>query len=158
MLTFFSAFFLMSLTLFGGFVLSELEGWTLQESFYFCWVSFTTIGFGDFAPEVGEDWDFQHLAVLIAGWHIVTFVISVLEKLLTYLNDLEWWSDHYLWPKEVRIRKSQQTEFLAQSSFRSQATLVNTDEIASFSLGRTQPIIEHRQNMQWAVKDHVEPS
>jgi len=51
---FFSIMILLSFKLIGGSVLSWSEGWCLLESIYFCWVSFTTIGFGDYAPVVGN--------------------------------------------------------------------------------------------------------
>lgn len=36
----------------GAVVYSELEGWDFAESFYFVFISMSTIGFGDFVPQV----------------------------------------------------------------------------------------------------------
>ena len=35
-----------------GVVIGRLEGWSLQESVYFAFVSGLTIGYGDFAPKL----------------------------------------------------------------------------------------------------------
>jgi hypothetical protein len=36
-----------------GLVIGRLEGWSVQESLYFAFVSGLTIGYGDFAPKTG---------------------------------------------------------------------------------------------------------
>ncbi|KAF8268326.1 hypothetical protein EI94DRAFT_1727948 [Lactarius quietus] len=35
----------------GSLIFSQTEGWTYGQSMYFCFIAFTTIGYGDFAPE-----------------------------------------------------------------------------------------------------------
>jgi len=89
LLSFFALVFLLSFIAIGGHVLSKTEGWNLREGVYFCWVSFSTIGFGDYAPVAKENWDFQYYILLIVGWHIVTFTISVIESSLTFLKSLK---------------------------------------------------------------------
>ncbi|CAG9534005.1 unnamed protein product [Cercopithifilaria johnstoni] len=36
---------------FGGYLFASLEPWSYMDAFYFCFVSITTIGFGDLVPE-----------------------------------------------------------------------------------------------------------
>jgi len=49
----------------GGYVISKAEGWNLREDIYFCRVSFSTIGYGDYAPVAQENWDFPYYILLI---------------------------------------------------------------------------------------------
>lgn len=37
-----------SIACFGAAIYSNIEGWSFIDSLYFCFVSFATIGFGDF--------------------------------------------------------------------------------------------------------------
>ncbi|KAF7638933.1 hypothetical protein Mgra_00001455 [Meloidogyne graminicola] len=39
---------------FGGVLFAILESWTYMDAFYYCFVSLTTIGFGDFVPDRHE--------------------------------------------------------------------------------------------------------
>uniref|UniRef100_A0A914RJ70 Potassium channel domain-containing protein n=1 Tax=Parascaris equorum TaxID=6256 RepID=A0A914RJ70_PAREQ len=39
---------------FGGVLFAVLESWTYMDAFYYCFVSLTTIGFGDLVPERHE--------------------------------------------------------------------------------------------------------
>jgi hypothetical protein len=79
-IVFFSTILLGFFLLVGGQILSKHEGWTFLECIYFIWVSSSTIGFGDYAPRVGgEHFNIIYLTIVIVGWHIITFVISVME-------------------------------------------------------------------------------
>jgi hypothetical protein len=42
------------LHLVGAVIFSHLEDWTYSEAFYFCFVSLSTIGFGDFVPATAK--------------------------------------------------------------------------------------------------------
>lgn len=99
MIIFFSAVLLGFFLLVGGQILSKHEGWTFLESVYFISVSSTTIGFGDYAPRVGgEHFNLIYLSIVIVGWHIITFVISVMEVTLGALRQVHWWIEHHLLP------------------------------------------------------------
>jgi len=137
LMTIFSVVLLLSFIGIGGWLQSNAEGWSLLEGVYFCWVSFSTIGFGDYAPHMGEDWDFQYLILLIVGWHIVTFVISVIERSLIFLRELDWWNESHLWPKKTQasevVTRQQQSK-----SFFGEAQVVKTTKSKSLSKKRPQ--------------------
>jgi len=98
MIVLFSVLLTVSYLVGSGYILSHQESWTLWESIYFCWVSSSTIGFGDFTPTVGEEFNITYLALVIVGWHIVSFVISVMEITLSAMKQMNWWSEHHLFP------------------------------------------------------------
>jgi len=106
MIVFFSIFLLVVFMLLGGYVLSKYEGWTWVESIYFCWVSSSTIGFGDYAPDVGKHLNVTYLILVIVGWHVIAFVISAMEVTLAAMRQLDWWSEHYLFPPGASIPAS----------------------------------------------------
>ncbi|XP_065210132.1 potassium channel subfamily K member 13-like [Planococcus citri] len=76
-------------------VYSLIEGWTYVESAYFCFVSFATIGFGDFVaaqkPEYkhGTLYVFANVAVLALGccflYSLFNVISIVLKQLLNWL-------------------------------------------------------------------------
>lgn len=98
MLLFFSVVILGFFLLVGGMILCKYEEWTFLESVYFIWVSSCTIGFGDYAPKVGERFNIIYLVLVLVGWHIIAFVISVLEVTLGVFSQMHWWSENHLIP------------------------------------------------------------
>jgi thiamine transporter ThiT len=65
-----------------GLVIGRLEGWSVQESTYFAFVSGLTIGYGDFAPKTGLA---RVLAIVIGicGVLFTALVAAVAVKALT---------------------------------------------------------------------------
>ncbi len=65
-----------------GLVIGRLEGWSVQESIYFAFVSGLTIGYGDFAPKTGLA---RLLAIVIGicGVLFTALVAGVAVKALT---------------------------------------------------------------------------
>lgn len=53
-------------------VYSSLEDWTFTESIYFCFVAFSTIGFGDFVPNQKSDYP-NPLAYRVANFFFIVF-------------------------------------------------------------------------------------
>ena len=69
-----------------GSVVGFLEGWSLQESIYFAFVSGLTIGYGDLAPKTLLT---RMLAVLIGvcGVLLTALVAAVAVKALTVIRE-----------------------------------------------------------------------
>jgi hypothetical protein len=65
-----------------GLAIGRLEGWSVQESIYFAFVSGLTIGYGDFAPKTGLA---RLLAIVIGicGVLFTALVAAVAVKALT---------------------------------------------------------------------------
>jgi len=96
MIVLFSVFILGAFMLISGLVFSKYEDWTLWESVYFCWISFSTIGFGDYSPTFSERLNLIYPVLVIVGWQVVSFVISVMEVTLSAMHGMDWWSERYL--------------------------------------------------------------
>src|SRR3954471_6780746 len=65
-----------------GLVVGRLEGWSIQESIYFSFISGLTIGYGDLAPKLLLT---RMLAILIgiSGVLVTALVAAVAVKALT---------------------------------------------------------------------------
>ena len=69
-----------------GVVIGLIEGWSVQESIYFAFVSGLTIGYGDLAPKTLLT---RVLAILIGvcGVLVTALVAAVAVKALTVVRD-----------------------------------------------------------------------
>ena len=69
-----------------GFVIGLREGWSIQESLYFAFVSGLTIGYGDFAPKTLLA---RVLAIAIGfcGVLLTALVAAIVVKALTLSTD-----------------------------------------------------------------------
>ncbi|XP_043194995.1 TWiK family of potassium channels protein 7-like [Amphibalanus amphitrite] len=63
----------------GGGLFLLLEDWPFFESFYFCFVTMTTIGFGDFVPENSEYMLVCTLYILV-GLALTTTIIEIVRR------------------------------------------------------------------------------
>lgn len=68
-----------------GMVIGLIEGWSVQESIYFAFVSGLTIGYGDFAPHTLAT---RALAILIGicGVLLVALVAAIAVKALSAVS------------------------------------------------------------------------
>lgn len=68
-----------------GLVIGLIEGWSVQESIYFAFVSGLTIGYGDFAPHTFAT---RALAIMIGicGVLLVALVAAIAVKALSMVS------------------------------------------------------------------------
>merc|ERR1719221_1673661 len=73
---------LLVLFLFGGaWVYSQLEAWTYLQSLYFCFVTLSTVGFGDFLPSSTASKAFS-IFYMISGLGVCASIIAVLTGMV----------------------------------------------------------------------------
>lgn len=69
-------------------IVMHSEAWDLDESIYFCWISFTTIGYGDYSPTIRGGGLFVNFAGYIILITVMTMVgLSLLASLLGAIAD-----------------------------------------------------------------------
>ncbi|MCB2222581.1 MAG: potassium channel family protein [Actinobacteria bacterium] len=75
----FRSLMLLSLTLLvgGSFLFHRVEGWTYFQAFYFCVITLTTVGYGDFSPHTFRGRLFTIFYVLIGVGIIVALVTRI---------------------------------------------------------------------------------
>ncbi|XP_054721229.1 TWiK family of potassium channels protein 9-like [Uloborus diversus] len=66
----------------GGFLLSYYEDWTYFEAFYFIFISMTTIGLGDYAPET-QKYLMGTFIYLVFGLMLTSMCINVIQEKIT---------------------------------------------------------------------------
>jgi len=70
---------LLSLLISGSLFYSQVEGWTLVDSFYFTVITITTVGYGDLAPTTTTSKLFT-IFLIFMGVGLGLFVISSLSE------------------------------------------------------------------------------
>lgn len=58
----------------GTFVYHEVEGWSYLDAFYFSFITLTTIGFGDFAPQTDAGKVFTIFYIIVGVGIILSFI------------------------------------------------------------------------------------
>jgi len=137
LMVFFSVIFLLSFMAVGGWVMKHSEGWTMWEAIYFCWISFSTIGFGDYAPVAGKSWNVVFLSLVVVGWNIVIFVIIVIEKATAELKKINWWNEQHIPPPfklESTGRRRSSSVGVAEVVHKSTLTSRTTSKIEELNL------------------------
>ncbi|XP_006817372.2 uncharacterized protein LOC102809299, partial [Saccoglossus kowalevskii] len=93
----------------GGFVFSLIENWSFFESFYFCFISLSTIGFGDVIPENKGTILTLSIAYAILGLALTSMCISLASTaILNSLSRLGQLTEYYKtrqW-KNVKVYRS----------------------------------------------------
>ncbi|XP_061699167.1 potassium channel subfamily K member 17 [Syngnathoides biaculeatus] len=86
------------------------EGWTYSEAIYYCFITLSTVGFGDFVADNNPDNVYpEWYSVLMASWIffglawlalIINHSIDILERLDAHVK--QWWGGHRQEEKENR--------------------------------------------------------
>ena len=63
----------------GAFTYQWLEGWEFIDALYFCVITLTTIGYGDFSPQTTEGKLFTIFYILIGIGMILSFINTVYQ-------------------------------------------------------------------------------
>ena len=75
----------------GSIVIHKLEGWTWLDSIYFCIVTITTLGFGDFTPQTNAGKIFTIFYIIIGVIIILTFINCIHN----HFNDVRLKRKHF---------------------------------------------------------------
>lgn len=78
---------LLMVFLFGGaFVYTQMENWSYRESLYFCFVTLSTVGFGDYLPSSPQSKLFS-IFYMLFGLGVCMLIIAVLTGLVAEGHD-----------------------------------------------------------------------
>ncbi|XP_028251861.1 potassium channel subfamily K member 17-like [Parambassis ranga] len=80
-------------------VFQQHEGWTYSQAIYYCFITLSTIGFGDYVADNNPNKTYpEWYSVLMASWIffglawlalVINHAIDILERLNTYFK--QWW-------------------------------------------------------------------
>uniref|UniRef100_A0A667XYW7 Potassium channel, subfamily K, member 17 n=1 Tax=Myripristis murdjan TaxID=586833 RepID=A0A667XYW7_9TELE len=83
-------------------VFKEHEGWTYAQAIYYCFITLSTIGFGDYVADNNPDKEYPDwYSVLMASWIffglawlalVINHSIDILERLNAHTK--QWWRGH----------------------------------------------------------------
>jgi len=78
---------LLMIFLFGGaYIFTLMESWSYRESLYFCFVTLSTVGFGDYLPSSPESKVFS-IFYMLFGLGVCMLIIAVLTGLVAESHD-----------------------------------------------------------------------
>ncbi|CAF0933943.1 unnamed protein product [Adineta steineri] len=78
---------------FGAFIFNRFEGWTMVESVYFCYITLSTIGFGDYVPGITSSSTsglrfVSACLYIIIGLAVLAMCIDLIKE--SIVEKLEW--------------------------------------------------------------------
>ncbi|KAL3993661.1 Ion channel family protein [Acanthocheilonema viteae] len=90
---------------FGGFLFASFEPWTYTDAFYFCFVSLTTIGFGDLVPE-SQEYVPLMLVYLGIGLAVTTMCIDLVG--IQYIQKIHYFGRKFRHTDILQLLKRRQ--------------------------------------------------
>lgn len=79
----------------GAFIFNVIEKWTLLDSWYFCFLSLVTIGFGSFTPGRMENISMMVTsAYILIGMALLSMCFNLVQMdIMTFFRNLYVWSE-----------------------------------------------------------------
>ena len=109
----------------------RVEGWSYLNAFYYCFISLSTVGLGDYVPGESEDQQYRHLYKLGSTVYLITGVMVMVWLLQIFSETPEFnIYEHFTLVKDGLLTRHRDTTHMA-CSFVSAGTIHLSNEDAS---------------------------